>query len=104
GANQATIQRDGTLGGLKFVAGNAFQTLTCIGVTDTGAVLGRAIASSTGLTQQIFANGDNVLSVTCTWGNATGSSGDSAELIIHRDDNGLAAPFWIGSIITSTNQ
>lgn len=104
GGNMSTIQADGTVGGLKFVATDSFQTITCMGVTSTGAVVGRAIGSNSGLTQQIFTDVDDVRSTTCTFGNATGPTGASTELTIHREMTSTGSFEWLGSMITTTNQ
>ena len=102
--SSSAIMRDGTQWGLKFVANDPFHTLTCMGVTANGAVVGKALVSDTSPQQQIFASNSGVVSMTCTFGNTTGALGDSTELTIRRDMADSGAADWVGHMVTTTNQ
>ena len=73
----------------------------CTGVTTSGApFLDAPFSSGTGLIQPIFTNADDVMSVNCTSGNATGPGGESTQLTMHTT---IASAMQPGSARWCTN-
>lgn len=101
------LRRDGSPGGLvALITAPLFQnqSIACLGLDANGAVLGRRRAflagSSVGSGQQLYADTENIVFLTCSMGNPFANS-HTTELTLHRE---AGDPYWVGYVISTLNQ
>lgn len=101
------LRRDGSPGGLVALITAPLlqnQSIDCLGLDASGTVLGRrrafAAGSPVGGSQQLYADTENIVFLTCSMGNPFANS-HTTEFTLHRE---AGDPYWVGYVISTINQ